>query len=142
MGRSVSYPTGAIVAYATPSFAEDEVGADEDELSYDYFNFDDLLDDARAVAMAAWPSFYEVDKWLGREDHAIAENRWAYFGVSEYAGVVAYWIVAKDQDDDGRQGLAEQWVQSAYKKLRKTFGTMRRIGWFSDGTALYQRNAT
>ena len=81
MGRSVSYPRGALVAF---SHIEDEM---------DYLDWQDMLDNVRDHAMSLWPSLYEADHWRGREDHVIAANSLVEFGISEYCGLVAYWLV-------------------------------------------------
>ena len=49
----------------------------------------------------------ECEEWVDREDLAIAENGHAYFGVSEYCGCAAVWIVAKT--DYYGDPLAEAW---------------------------------
>lgn len=122
MGRSVSYPSNAVVAYNTWEADED---AD--------FQWD-VIDDLVNYAPTLWPSLTPCDRWLGREDHAVLENEHAYVGVSEYCGLVAYWIVAKDTDN----GLAERWVAQVAPKFVKTFGRLRRLGTFSNGEAIFE----
>lgn len=144
MGRSVSTPRNSFAAFAHPVFFDDarrEAGPDvePEELEYDYFDGDDLIECARQTAMEAWRSMQPCDRWLDREDHAIAENVWAYFGVSEYCGLVAYWIVAKDQETASRDALAARWCSLSVRKLEDTFGELRKVATFSNGEALFER---
>ena len=121
MGRSVSYPTNAEVTFTT-------IDIDEG----DYFDFDEYIDSLQQTASSVWPSMIKCDKWLDREDHAIMENGHAYFGVSEYCGVVAMWLVAKEGI------LAHAWVSNAKQRLQKQFGTMAMMGRMSNGEAVFR----
>ena len=84
MGRSVSYPAGALVAFATLEV--------EDSEDWE-FEFDWLVGDLRSRAAAAFPSLKDCDGWRGREDRILMRNAFADFGVSTYCGLVAIWIV-------------------------------------------------
>lgn len=127
MGRSVSYPTNAVVAYSTFE------GEDADDFRFE------VIEAFRGVIADMYPSAYECDRWIGREDHAVMENGHAYFGVSEYCGLVAYWVVAKDYADS--EALADRWVASIAKRFQATFGTLRRLGTFSNGEGVFQQVA-
>lgn len=151
MGRSVSYPTGAEVTFLHPTFweraidklrdtdayqdaTEDEQQSLEEELEYDYHDFDDLEDVLFEQAREAWPSMSPCKHWVGREDHAITENGHAWFGLSEYCGLVAVWLVAKDRDN----ALAEAWVAQASRKLH-SMGQLRKVATMSNGEAVFER---
>lgn len=123
MGRSVSYPRNAEVTFT-------DLDSDED-------CFDFVLEDARESAGSAWPSMEKCDTWLDREDHAIMENGHAYFGVSEYCGLAAYWLVAKQ--DLANQPLADHWVSSQGPKLRDMFATLAKVGTMSNGEVVFTR---
>lgn len=108
-----------------------------------------MVENLRDVLTARFKSVEPCDKWLDREDHAIAENRHAYFGISEYGGVASVWVVRK-QDDDGyhgyRENLSQHWVNSIRKAFRavvaETVGeknTLTFCGRFSNGESMYQR---
>ena len=87
MGRSVSYPSGAIVAFTVL-----EVESEDDwEFEYEW-----LRDDLRERASRAFPSLIPHDAWRGREDRTLMRNAYADFGVSVYGGLVAVWIVERD----------------------------------------------
>ena len=62
MGRSVSYPTGALVCF-------EDIGAFEGEFYFEWFT-----DDLKERAAAMFPSLYDCDKWRGREDHILMRN--------------------------------------------------------------------
>lgn len=125
MGRSVSTPSNAVAVY-------DQFDGDSDD-------FDWLVEDLQNQFAALWPSVSADDKWLGREDHAIASNQHAYFGVSEYCGLVSIWVVPRDWDGWGNDTgpLAENWVNQIADRFQSEFGTMRRAGNLSNGQGVY-----
>lgn len=130
MGRSVSYPRNAVVAYST--FEVDP--------HWDYQGeWEDLVDGFRDQVAELFPSMERADKWLGREDHAVMANRHAWAGVSEYCGLVAFWIVAKD--DTGHEALSERWVAQVAERFTSTFSTLNRLGTFSNGEGVFERIA-
>ena len=92
MGRSVSYPSGAIVAFTVL-----EVEAEDDwEFEYEW-----LRNDLCERAAKAFPSLIPHDGWRGREDRILMRNAYADFGVSVYGGLVAVWIVERDDGPIG-----------------------------------------
>lgn len=135
MGRSVSYANGSLlVAFTELDWVE---GA---------FDFDLFLEDVRERACDLWPSFCPCDTWLGREDHAIAENGLGYIGVSEYCGVASIWFAPKPNDWNysetrNREALATGFAKRIAPTFYATFGTLRRIGVVSNGEAIYERVA-
>lgn len=125
MGRTVSYPQGAEVAFQHHD--SDEAG-----------DFSFLVDDIRDEAERIWPSMSAGRPlWLGREDRVLLSNEHAHFGISEYCGIVAIWLVVRD--DAERFWLADHWVRQARAKLRAAFGELTMMGRFSNGEALFQR---
>lgn len=89
MSRTVSTPASALcVAY-------------QDVSEHDYDSFQWWLEGEAEAAKSLWPSFGDCDKWLDREDHAILENSLCYFGVSEYCGLAALWLVPKEYPTNG-----------------------------------------
>lgn len=150
MGRGVSVASGAFaVAYKDVSdFGyryEDEEGKKIDNPEYDEdlgsMDWEDFILDIKECMKADFPSFEDCDKWVGNEDHAILENRFAYFGVSEYCGLVSMWLVLKDGDDygDEQRGLKERWAKQVTPKFEKRFGELRKLGTFSNGESVYER---
>ena len=122
MGRSVSYASGSIaIAY---SHIEPE---DEDE------DFDFIIEDRREYGKSLWPSLSHCDKWLGREDHALLENDHCYIGVSEYCGLVSTWLVPKEENN-----LSVAWCNQIKEKFMKSFGTLNRVGQFSNGEPVFE----
>ena len=81
MGRSVSYPSGSIVAF-TVLEVED---SDDWEFEYEW-----LRDDLRERAARAFPSLVAHDGWRGREDRILMRNAYADFGVSIYGSEAAH----------------------------------------------------
>jgi hypothetical protein len=132
MGRSVSYPAGAIVAF-------DHWDEEPDEQGFNDWSW--METGLRARIKEIFPGFEPCDKWIGREDHAIAENSFAYFGISEYCGLVALWLVRKelDWDSSANEAMQDRWLAQVEKKFLATFGTLRKLGSMSNGEGVYER---
>ena len=125
MGRSVSYPTVAVVAF-TQCDCEDE------------FEFEWMVEDFTERCKRNWPSLDDCNEWVGREDHAVAENCHAYVGVSECCGVVAFWVLPKEYGDD-EDPLRRHWVDQIADRFVDEFATLNRVGFMSNGVGVYQR---
>lgn len=137
MGRSVSYPSGAVVAFTVM-----EVESDDDW----EFEFEWLRDDLRERAVQAFPSLTSHDGWRGREDRILMRNAFADFGVSIDGGVVAVWIA--ERDDGGywdvewrtaRLPRAQHWLEQIAKRFDCLFGDYDCLGRFSNGEAIYRK---
>lgn len=138
MARSVSYPTGAIVAYSV--FDED----DEDCGPL----FDDYCDDLRRRAATLFPSLRAHDGWRGREDRILMRNAFADFGCSEYCGLIAIWIVQRGDgafhDAAWRSNLparAQHWLSQITARFEVEFGDYECLGHMSNGEGVYRRRA-
>ena len=66
----------------------------EDSDAWD-FAYEWLRDDLIERAKRLFPSLEPYDGWRDREDHILARNAFADFGVSVYGGVVAVWILER-----------------------------------------------
>jgi hypothetical protein len=86
-------------------------------------------------ARELWPSMWDADDWIGREDHVLASNTFAHFGVSEYCGLMAFWLVPRGDYD--RPALAERWCAQQFPKLQKAFGRFQKVGAMSNGEGVY-----
>lgn len=104
-------------------------------------DFDMLIDDFRDQLRVLFPSVVSADHWIDREDHVLAENRLAYFGMSKYCGLVAYWIVPKGyhSGDEQIEALATSWVRKAADKFVAAFGELSKVGSMSNGEGVYRR---
>lgn len=138
MSRSVSVASGAAVVVYT------HFDAVAEDTAYD--DFQDLIADFRAALHAAFPSVTKDDRWLDREDHVIASNRHADFGLSEYMGLVSCWIVPRIDHDSyaNTNGLKRQWASKAEdtfrKVVRNVFGDeLRKLGTASNGESFYEQ---
>jgi hypothetical protein len=128
MARSVSTPSGcAAVCYQDASHIKN---------NYDY---DDYKRNIMGEAKELFPSMEPCNQWLGREDLAILENQLAYIGISEYCGIVAIWLLPKD--DIEYTGLAEGWCEKAVPKFDSAFSEYRRIGTASNGESFFEKVA-
>ena len=164
MGRSVSTPTNALLTcYRTldpvltatcdvcdadhSCYASDV--AQHDSLQHccgpalDYahdeedswLEWENLIEDLIETCTSHWPSFYKIDEWLDREDHAWLENGLVKVGVSEYCGLVAIWIVPQE----GQESLAERWVNQINDQFVKYFGQLQPVATASNGETFYQQ---
>lgn len=140
MGRSVIVASGSVhVEYATFDACDEEDSQDD---------FQWQLDDFAGLICKAFPSATSCNKWIDREDHAVAENSFAYFGASEYCGLVSMWVTPKDEDyysNPGWSGLRDRWIDSIGKKFSKVasqcFGqSLVCAGRFSNGEAIFNAN--
>jgi len=102
--------------------------------------FSNCVDYALSEIRRAFPSVTKDDKWLDREDHAFASNSFAYFGVSEYCGLVSVWMTPKE--DYEQPGLQERWINQNGAKFKESvsgcFGTnLVKTATFSNGEAMF-----
>lgn len=148
MGRSVSYPSGSHVAYSQwdAGWVHEDYDTGE-ELAEPHFDellaqddWDYLVDDFKEQVKKRYPSVWEIaPKWIDREDCAFLANNYCYFGMSEYCGVIAYWVVPRGDLDWAEEGRALHWFNQIEAGWSKLFSTMHRVGGFSDGTSVYQK---
>ena len=145
--------TGTVMeAVATSGEAID---ADQEEVDCDYcggsgqvasdadFDWECILDDYRTHLKNLFPSVERADQWIGREDYVVAENKLARFGISEYCGLVAYWIVPAElgwEHDYAVHHLSDRWIDSIADRFTKTFGTLTKTGTASNGESFYTRS--
>lgn len=94
----------------------------------------------------AFPSLDTCDAWLGNEDHAVLDNKFCHVGVSEYCGVAAVWMAAKEPDyyeGEGWVNVRDRWIDQVAAKFTRTarscFGRpIIKVGAFSNGECVYQ----
>lgn len=142
MGRSVSYPSGAIVAFTVI-----EVDDDGDTDAYD-FEFAWLREDLCERAASAFPSLRSYQAWRGREDRVLMRNAFADFGVSTYGSIVAVWIVERDDGAywdaewrTARSPRAQRWLRQIAPRFDALFGTLDCLGHMSNGEGVYRKRA-
>jgi hypothetical protein len=131
MARSVSHASGSV-----------HIEYSHVEPSDDYDNFDWLIEDFQDVLHDQFPSVYPCKKWVGREDQAIAANKFAYFGISTYDSLVSIWVTPKEVDPT-QEGIRDRWIESIggsfTKVARSSFGTpIIKVGSFSNGEAVFR----
>lgn len=139
MSRSVSYPSGAKVAFTVL-----DIECDED---WD-FEYEWLCEHLRERAAAAFPSLVPHGGWRGREDRILLRNAYADFGVSIYCGLVAVWIVERDDgaywDADARTARsprAQRWLAQIATRFDRLFGDYDCLGRMSNGEAVFRKRA-
>lgn len=135
MGRSVSHPAGAHVAFRI---------IDADDTDEWQFEYECLVDDIREQVRANFPSFDPVNGWRDREDRVLMRNSYADIGISTYGGVAAIWLAERiDQSYayraqwGGNAALARRWIDSVETRFLTLFGQLNRVGTFSNGESVY-----
>lgn len=136
MGRSVSYPNGAVVAFRTLDDTDDD-----QEWAYECL-VDEIVDTARI----AFPSLEPFAGWRGREDRILLRNAFADCGISTYCGLAAIWLAERDDNRYWeadcrcpRTGRARHWIAQAGPRFVALFGELRMVGRFSNGEAIFER---
>ena len=139
MGRSVSYPSGALVAFTVLKTEND----DDWEFEYEW-----LRDDLSERAAAAFSSLAPHAGWRGREDRILLRNAFADFGVSVYGGLVAVWIAERDDGAywdaewrTARSPRAQRWLCQIAPRFDALFGDYDCLGHMSNGEGVYRRRA-
>lgn len=147
MGRSVSVPgNAALVAYDRwqTEWTEEEIAEVIEELGYDPSQYEwcmeqewkDYLDWVEETAMRSWPSLQPVDEWQG-EFHVLLENSMGKLGVSEYMGVVAICFIPNPDNN-----FSQSWATKILHTFHREFGSMIKLGTFSNGESVYTLKAT
>lgn len=139
MGRSVSYPSGAIVAFRSLEIKH------EDDWEWEY---ECLVEDVIETARSTFPSLEPCDGWRGREDRILLRNAFADCGISIYCGLVAIWLAERDDsrywEADAclpRSGRAQHWLSQVASRFDALYGDLRLIGRFSNGEAIFERTS-
>ena len=128
--------------YVCPHCGSMDFSEQDSQLLYDDFN-----EDLKTLLKEAFPSLTADEKWLGREDKAILENAYVYFGISTYCGLVAVWVAAKEPDyraSSSWEAMRDKWIKSIEKRFAKTVGKswgshLTKVGTFSNGEAVFSK---
>jgi hypothetical protein len=139
MSRSVSYASGSV--YIEYSAIESSEDGEQDRDDFDWY-----VEDFQSQLIEAFPSVSKCDIWLGREDHCIASNQFANFGISEYCGLVSIWCVPVEVDyyqSAGLEALRDNWIAQIGNKFskiaRNSFGTaIVKVGTASNGESFFK----
>lgn len=148
MGRGVSVPCDAtVVCYK--DLTDYEHDEDEHPLGFLDYDWPDFCNWIVEQATKAWPSMRPADKWVGRENHVLCENRHGMIGVSEYCGRAAIWLVP--HEDSGwfypDDTLHEPWCRQVEGTFRRIFAdptdpqTIVKLGTMSNGCGVFRRPA-
>lgn len=130
MGRSVCVPCEAVeVVYIDHQASED-------------FEWQDFVEDVRAVVRERYPSFEDEDRWADREERIILENGHAKIVLCEYCGLASVSLVPRHQGDNlwgDEAALAEAWCHRVARGFREHLHSryperaLTRLGTFSNG---------
>ena len=147
MGRSVSYPSNAlIVTFNTIQYyyeadeydVEIGVATEIGEELEDPNSWNDLIEYLVNTCEEYWPSLKSDKKWIDREDQAILSNSLVRVGVSEYCGLVAYWVIPNERNPECF-ALATRWAKQIEEVFVRKFGGYKKVGSMSNGEGVYQK---
>ena len=116
----------------------------------DQLMFADFAENLETLLKEVFPSLNPDGRWLGREDKVLLSNTYACFGWSEYCGLVAVWVAAKEPDyraSSAWEAMQDRWIKSIEKKFAKTVGKswgspLTKVGTFSNGEAVFAQKKT
>ena len=138
MGRSVSYPTGSVVAFRLRDEGEEEATD---------WAYECLVDEIIDTTKAAFPSFQRFEGWRGRENRILLRNAFADSGISTYCGLAAIWLAERDDARyweadfyNPRTARARPWLGQVSGRFIDLFGELRLIGRLSNGEAIFERD--
>lgn len=128
------------------------IDEDEDFDSYMWSRYNDsaaddfefYIESTQMSLKEAFPSFEDTDDWIDREIHVIAQNAHSIVTISEYCGAVAICLGPRyDRGEfwmDGTElaGLGEAWRKKISSRFASMFGTMTKLGTFSNGESVFQ----
>ncbi len=139
MGRSVSYPSGSVVAFQVLDIDDDDLW--EFELEW-------LRDDLAERARHGFPSLDPHAGWRGREDRILLRNAYADFGMSIYGSLVAVWMAEREDgpywESDWRHprtARAKRWLRQIAPRFDALFGQHDCLGHMSNGEGVYRKRA-
>lgn len=109
------------------------------ELEFEYLVYEDFVGNV----LGQFPSVVPADDWIGNENHVVAENHFARFGVSEYCGLMALWVVPVEDDGWGGpsfEGLSRHWIDQIWPKVEEMYPSrLVPLGTMSNGVTVYER---
>ena len=150
MGRSVDYLTNAeYVIYFSANYLNgyDENGEYDEFIAQ--FNWNDFMNNLKYEITKKLKSYYECERWDGRETKIFLENNHAEIGISEYCGLYSLSIRPKENlgyysYEKDTFGIAKYHCKQIEKTLIKCLQNcgvelLNRIGTFSNGCGVFEK---
>ena len=148
MGRSVNYLNRALnVSYFQwPTLWEynEETGIDQetDELMEAY----EVRQDIQESIISEFPEYEYSKKWDGNETSIILTGYSTEIGLSEYCGLASLSIRIDENELDRFIDYQEQydkieaWINENWAKISQGYNQYNKIGTFSNGENVYEKN--
>jgi hypothetical protein len=148
MGRSVNYLNRALnVSYFQwPTLWEynEETGIDQetDELMEAY----EVRQDIQESIISEFPEYEYSKKWDGNETSIILTGYGTEIGLSEYFGLASLSIRIDENELDRFIDYQEQydkieaWINENWAKISQGYNQYNKIGTFSNGENVYEKN--
>lgn len=141
MGRSVSYPSSALVAFSVIEVEDRDANEHDLVVQYEW-----LRGDLAERAAAALPSLAPTMAGVGAKTGSLWAGEFAAFEVSVYGGLVAASIAERDDgaywDPEwrtARSSRAQRWLRQIVARIDAVFGEYDCLGHMSNGEGVYQK---
>jgi hypothetical protein len=152
MGRSVDYLNRAtnVAYFQWPVFwsYDEETGIDQetDELMDAY----EVRQDIQESIISEYPEYEYSKKWDGRETSIILTGYGTEIGLSEYCGLATL-SIRIDENEIDYAGYDEDeynvkydevtaWINENWPKISQGYNQYNKIGTFSNGESVYEKN--
>jgi hypothetical protein len=150
MGRSVNYLNRALLIsyfeWPTLWIYNEETGIDEnsDELMDGY----EVRQDIQESIISEFPEYEYSKKWDNNETAIILTGYGTEIGLSEYCGLATLSIridenllAYYEQDEYNEQyDKIEAWINENWAKISAGYNEYNKIGTFSNGESVYEKN--
>ena len=118
---------------------------DDEEVELNDWHWDDFKT-AMVETFMQFPSVEETDEWIGDENHVLAKNGLAKFGISEYCGLVSVWAVPNEEtynqygDYINLEHFSQNWLTKSWPKVENRWpNRMVKGGTYSNGISFYRK---
>ena len=150
MGRSVDYLNNALqVSYFQwPLIESYNDETDEYEQTDEYEDGYIVTENIQESIISEFPEYEYSKKWDGRETAIILTGYGTEIGLSEYCGLATLSIridenelAYYEQDEYNEQyDKIEAWINENWAKISQGYNQYNKIGTFSNGESVYEKN--
>jgi hypothetical protein len=148
MGRSVNYLNRALLIsyfeWPVMEIYNDET--DQFEISDQYEDSDIVKENIQESIISEFPDYDYCKKWDGSETAIILKGYGTEIGLSEYCGLATLSIRIDENELDRFIEYQEQydkieaWINENWAKISQGYNQYNKIGTFSNGESVYEKN--
>jgi hypothetical protein len=150
MGRSVDYLNRAtnVAYFQWPLIESYNEETDEFEQTDEFEDGYIVTEDIQESIISEYPEFDRSKKWDGRETSIILTGYGTEIGLSEYCGLATLSIrinereleYFEEHEYNEQYDKIEAWINENWAKISKGYNQYNRIGTFSNGESVYEKN--